>query len=69
MSAVGLYWLLNQQTVHTEAQQDPGTLYASDGDVIGGVTVLTLTHTTWRDAIPDPGEITASVSQFRVTCP
>jgi hypothetical protein len=65
--------LLKQQTVSTEAQQDPGTLYASDGQAIGSVTVFTLTHITWRDlngnGAPDPGEITANVSQFRVTCP
>jgi hypothetical protein len=59
--------------VVTEAQQDPGTLYAADGQVIGKVTVFTLTHLTWRDlngnGQPDPGEFTAIVDQFRVTCP
>ena len=57
----------------TEAQQDRGTLYAADGQVIGKVTVFTLTHQTWRDlngnGLPDPGEFTAIVDQFRVTCP
>ena len=56
-----------------EAQQDRGTLYRRDGQVIGRVTVFTLSHTTWRDSNGngqlDPGEITASVEQFRVTCP
>lgn len=59
--------------VVTEAQQDRGTLYAADGQVIGKVTVFTLTHQTWRDlngnGLPDPGEFTAIVDQFRVTCP
>jgi hypothetical protein len=61
------------EVVFTEAQQDPGTLYAADGQVIGKVTVFTLTHQTWRDlngnGQPDPGEFTATVDQFRVTCP
>ena len=57
------------QTVSTEAQQDRGTLYTSDGHVVGIVSVFTLTDTTWRDTdgdgAPGPGEITANVSQFR----
>jgi hypothetical protein len=61
------------QVVFTEAQQDRGTLYAADGQVIGKVTVFTLTHQTWRDlngnGQPDAGEFTAIVDQFRVTCP
>jgi hypothetical protein len=59
--------------VLTEAQQDRGTLYSADGKVIGIVSVFTLTHTTWRDTngngVPDAGEFTSEVSQFRVTCP
>jgi hypothetical protein len=64
----------NTQGQHefTEAQQDRGTLYAANGDVIGIVSVFTQRHQTWRDTnsngIPDPGEFTANVSQFRVTC-
>ena len=54
-------------------QQDRGTLYSADGQAIGIVSVFTLTHITWRDSnrngVPDPGEVTADVSQFRVTCP
>jgi hypothetical protein len=57
----------------TNAQQDRGTLYAADGEVIGPITVQTVTHITWRDlndnGTPDPGEITANVSLFRLTCP
>jgi hypothetical protein len=60
------------QVVYTWAQQDRGTLYNIDGQVIGQVDVFTLTHITWRDTNgngqPDPGEIRASVDQFRVTC-
>jgi hypothetical protein len=59
--------------VLTEAQQDRGTLYSADGQVIGQQTVFTLTHTTWRDlngnGQPDSGEFTSIVDQFRVTCP
>jgi len=58
--------------VSTEAQQDRGTLYSADGQVIGQQTVFTLTHLTWRDTNgngqPDPGEFTSSVEQFRVSC-
>jgi hypothetical protein len=58
--------------VSTWAQQDRGTLYNIDGQEIGQLDVFTLTHITWRDTNgngqPDPGEITASVDQFRVTC-
>jgi hypothetical protein len=61
------------QFAATEAQQDRGTLYSHDGQVIGRVTVFTLSHITWRDSNgnsqADPDEITASVDQFRVTCP
>lgn len=61
------------QFVSTEAQQDRGTLYNHDGQVIGRVTVFTLSHISWRDSNgngqTDPDEITASVDQFRVTCP
>jgi hypothetical protein len=60
------------EVVFTEAQQDRGTLYAADGQVIGQVTVFTLTHQTWRDlngnGQPDSGEFTSIVDQFRVTC-
>ena len=61
------------QFVSTEVQQDPGILYSADGQVIGRLSVFTLSHMTSRDTNgngqPDPGEVTASVDQFRVTCP
>jgi len=59
------------QFVSTEAQQDRGTRYSPDGQVIGGITVFTLTHITWKDTNgnneADSGEITATVDH-RVTC-
>jgi hypothetical protein len=37
------------------------------------VSVFTLTRQTWGDAngngLPDPGEFTATVDEFRVKCP
>jgi hypothetical protein len=60
------------QVVYTWAQQDRGTLYNADGQVIGQLNVFTLNHVTWKDANgngqPDPDEIKSSVDQFRVTC-
>ena len=60
------------QFVSAEVQHDRGTLYSSDGHVTGRVTVFTLSHMTWSDGNgnvqPDPGEVTASVDLFRVTC-
>lgn len=61
------------QTENTLAQQDHGTLYSANGDVIGSVNVLGITHLTWRDlngnGQPDPGEITANVNLFKFSCP
>jgi hypothetical protein len=63
----------SSQFESTNAQQDRGTLYAANGQVIGPITVQTVTHITWRDlnnnGIPDPGEVSANVSIFRLTCP
>ena len=63
----------NSPSVSNEVQQDRGTLYAVDGQVIGIVSVSSHLHTTWLDSngnnVPDPGEITASVDTFRVSCP
>ena len=61
------------QTENTSAQQDRGTLYNANGDVIGIVDVHSVTHLTWRDlngnGQPDPGEITANVNLFKFSCP
>jgi hypothetical protein len=60
------------QVVYTWAQQDRGTVYNADGQVIGQFSVFTLNHVTWRDAngngLADPDEISSSVEQFRVKC-
>jgi hypothetical protein len=47
----------------TKATQDYGTLYGSDGQPLGRVTIHAIVHLTYRD-----GEITASVDRSRVTC-
>jgi hypothetical protein len=61
------------QTVSTATQQDRGVVYDASGSVVGHLDVRTVSHLTWRDidgnGQPDPGEITATVSLFRVTCP
>jgi hypothetical protein len=53
--------------------RDIGTLYGPGGQALGQVTVHAVTHLTFRDANgnfqPDPGEITANVDHFRLTCP
>jgi hypothetical protein len=49
----------------TGAQQDRGTLYAADGQVLGYQTVFTLFHLTWHD---DFQTVISDPSQFRVTC-
>jgi hypothetical protein len=48
----------------TFAQQDRGTLYSPDGQVIGYQTVFTQGHVTWNN-----GSVVTSPFQFRVTCP
>ena len=49
--------------VFTFAQQDRGTLYSPDGEVIGHQTVFTQGHVTWNN-----GTVITSPEQFRVTC-
>jgi hypothetical protein len=62
-----------QRVVQTEAGQERATVYAADGSPIGTVTVSQTTHTTFADLNQnhqlDPGEITASVDRFRLSCP
>jgi hypothetical protein len=45
--------------VNTEVQQDRGSLYSASGQLIGIVSVFSVSHTTWIDAngngFPDPG--------------
>jgi hypothetical protein len=60
-------------TTNTEAAQDHATLYAPDGEPLGPVTIHALFHLTYSDTNgnrrPDPGEISAYVDHFRMTCP
>jgi hypothetical protein len=57
----------------SEAGHGQATVYAADGSATGTVTISSTFHTTWTDYDSDwqvdPGEITASVDRFRVTCP
>ena len=61
------------QSENTFAQQDRGTLYDANGQMIGSIDVRNVAHLTWRDhngnGQPDPGEITANVNLFRLSCP
>jgi len=62
-----------QRVVKTEVVQERATVYAADGSPIGTVTVSQTIHTTFADLNQnhqiDPGEITASVDHFRLSCP
>jgi hypothetical protein len=53
----------NGEGEFTFAQQDRGTLYSTDGRVIGYQTVFTQGHITWNN-----GTVITSPEQFRVTC-
>jgi hypothetical protein len=57
----------------SQAAQERATVYAADGSATGTVTISSTFHTTFADLNQnhqvDPGEITASVDRFRVTCP
>jgi hypothetical protein len=61
------------RTTDTGTQQELATLYASDGQPIGTITVHVITHVTYTDLNgnfePDPDEITASVDRLRIRCP
>lgn len=52
--------------------RDVGTLYGPGGQVLGQVIIHGVTHVVFRDANgnfqPDPGEITANVDHFRLSC-
>jgi hypothetical protein len=71
-------YLISHSTVHAEfdtngfgdaeftlAQQDRGTDYSADGQVLGHRTVFTLVHFTWHD---DFQTVISSPSEFRVSC-
>ena len=63
----------DRPTTNTMAQQDRGTLYDTNGNVIGSLDVWGVTHLTWRDlngnGQPDTGEITANTNTFKFSCP
>jgi hypothetical protein len=56
----------------SEAGHGQATVYAPDGSPTGTVNISSTFHTTWNDndgdGQIDPGEITGTVDQFRVTC-
>jgi hypothetical protein len=60
------------QFTSTEAVHGTGTLYGSDGQPLGQVGINAISHITYRDANgnyqPDPGEVTASIDRFRLSC-
>jgi hypothetical protein len=61
------------QIIEKGVNQDEGTLYGPNGEPLGRVTIHEIFHLTWRDSNEnheaDPGEITADVDHFRLTCP
>jgi hypothetical protein len=61
------------QFTSTGAVQDSGTLYDAAGQPLGPVTVHAIFHITYTDTNgnhqPDPGEVTANVDHFTLTCP
>jgi hypothetical protein len=59
--------------IETHTGRNQATVYAADGSVIGTVTIRNVFHITSVDlngnGQTDPGEIKATVDQFRVGCP
>jgi hypothetical protein len=59
--------------IETNTGREQATVYAPDGSVIGTVTIRSVFHVTSVDlngnGQTDPGEIKATVDQFRVGCP
>jgi hypothetical protein len=57
----------------TAVSRDTGTLYNAAGQPLGPVTIQAIFHITFRDLNgnhePDPGEFTANVDHFNLTCP
>ena len=52
--------------------RDTATLYGPGGELLGPGTLHETHHVSWTDVNgnhqPDPGEVTAQVDQFRLTC-
>jgi len=61
------------RTTVTSTQKELATLYASDGEPLGEITLHITGHNTYTDLdgdrIPDPGEITVAFETVKVTCP
>jgi hypothetical protein len=61
------------QFTSSTVDRDSGTVYDGAGQVLGTVTIHAVSHVTYRDVDgnhqPGPGEVTASVDHFRVSCP
>jgi hypothetical protein len=61
------------QFVSTTTLRDSGTLYSANGEPLGPIVIRGTLHVTYRDTngnhVPDAGEVTALVDDFRVTCP
>jgi hypothetical protein len=60
------------QFAESNVTRDRGTLFGASGQQLGQVIIHAVSHITFRDANgnfePDPGELTANVDHFRVTC-
>jgi hypothetical protein len=58
--------------VFTRVTQDFETIYDADGNAVGKIKVNATLHTSWhdadRDGIPDDGELTTHVDNFRLRC-
>lgn len=61
------------RTTVTSTQKELATLYASDGEPLGEITLHITGHNTYTDLdgdrIPDPGEITVAFETVKLTCP
>jgi len=60
------------EVTSTEATQGSATLHDRAGQPLGSLTIHAISHVTWKDRNdnhqPDPGEFTANVDHFRLTC-
>jgi hypothetical protein len=58
--------------VFTRVTQDFETIYNAAGDAVGKIMVNATLHTSWRDTnrdgVPDEGELTTQVDNFRLRC-
>ena len=58
--------------VFTRVTQDFETIYDAAGNAVGKIKVNATLHTSWhdtnRDGVPDEGELTTQVDNFRLRC-